>query len=301
MKKILSLVLAVVILAASAQAAFGAELSVRLADARQEGLRPGEEYRFPLMIRYEDEVPSHLRKEEGEGKRFSLAIQSGEEFILPPRIEMEKGRYYLTVNTKPIYDTKLAQAEILVRLQEEDTGKELGRDTVRFEIGSPAMKALDDLPAGEAVRVSNAAPVLTAGHFKTLSEKNEGEDVTLAGPGWEYTVDVSGLEEQNLYSTAAVVPEVLEKYPEQEFRFLSFPGNPDFQTPGTLVIDVSDLTDSYGEEFYLYRCLGDRLYYLRSQYDPEGETLSFQPSQLGSYVFTDRKIGDMELRRLDSR
>ena len=78
MKKILSLVLAVMVLTASATAAFGAELTVRMvsggADAREEGLRPGEEYRFPLMIRYEDEVPTHLRQEEGEGKRFSLAI-----------------------------------------------------------------------------------------------------------------------------------------------------------------------------------------------------------------------------------
>ena len=302
MKKILSLVLAVMVLTASATAAFGAELTVRMvsggADAREEGLRPGEEYRFPLMIRYEDEVPTHLRQEEGEGKRFSLAIQSGEEVILPPRIETEGGRYYLTVTTKPIYGTKTAQAEILVRLQDEKTGKELGRDTIRMEVGSPAMKGVEDLPAGEALRVSNAAPVLTSDHFRCLAEKNDGEEVILVGPGWEYQVDVTNVTDKNLYSTAAVLPEVLEKYPEQEFRFLSFPGNPDFQAPGTLTVDVSDLSASYGGEFYLYRYLGDRLYYLRSQYDSENETLTFRPSQLGSYVITDREIGDMEVRRV---
>lgn len=271
---------------------------LRGADAREEGLRPGEEYRFPLMIRYEDEVPTHLRQEEGEGKRFSLAIQSGEEVILPPRIETEGGRYYLTVTTKPIYGTKTAQAEILVRLQDEKTGKELGRDTIRMEVGSPAMKGVEDLPAGEALRVSNAAPVLTSDHFRCLAEKNDGEEVILAGPGWEYQVDVTNVTDKNLYSTAAVLPEVLEKYPEQEFRFLSFPGNPDFQAPGTLTVDVSDLSASYGGEFYLYRYLGDRLYYLRSQYDSENETLTFRPSQLGSYVITDREIGDMEVRRV---
>lgn len=302
MKKILSLALAVMILGVSAPAAFGAELSVRTisqgTDVRQEGLCPGEEYYFPLMIRYEDEVPSHLRQEEGEGKRFDLTIQTGEDVIQPPRVEMENGRYYLVVDTKPVYGTETTQAEIAVRLQEEDTGKELGTDTVRFEVGSQKMKSVEDVPAGEAVRVSNAAPVLTAGQFQSLSEKNDGDEVLLVGPGWEYQVDVAGAEGMNLYSTAAVVPEVLEKYPEQEFRFLSFPGNPDFQTPGTLTVDVSDLSASYGGEFYLYRYLGDRLYYLRSQYDAESETLSFRPSQLGSYVITDREIGDVEVTRV---
>ena len=160
------------------------------------------------------------------------------------------------------------------------------------------MKGVEDLPAGEALRVSNAAPVLTSDHFRCLAEKNDGEEVILAGPGWEYQVDVTNVTDKNLYSTAAVLPEVLEKYPEQEFRFLSFPGNPDFQAPGTLTVDVSDLSASYGGEFYLYRYLGDRLYYLRSQYDSENETLTFRPSQLGSYVITDREIGDMEVRRV---
>lgn len=299
MKKILSLVLAVMVLSTTA---FGAELSVRMvsggADAQTEGLRPGEEYRFPLMIRYEDEVPSHLRLEEGEGKRFSLAIQTGEEVILPPRIETERGRYYLTVTTKPVYGTETIPAEILVRLQDEKTGKELGRDTVRMEVGSQTMKGVEALPAGEALRVSNAAPVVTEEQFRALWTKNDGEEVLLAGPGWEYQVDVADAAGQNLYSTAAVVPEVLEKYPEQEFRFLSFPGKPVFGAAGTMTVDVSDLAASYGGEFYLYRYLGDRLYYLRSQYDPEAETLVFRPSELGSYVITDREIGDLEVKRV---
>ena len=305
MKKILSLVMAAMVLTATATAAFGAELSVRMvsggADAQAEGLRPGEEYRFPLMIRYEDEVPSHLRLEEGEGKRFSLAIQQGEEVIQPPRIETERGRYYLTVTTKPVYGTRTAPAEILVRLLDEKTGKELGRDTVRMEVGSLTTKEVEDLPAGEALRVSNAAPVVTAEQFQSLSDKNDGEEVTLVGPGWEYQVDVAGAAEQNLYSTAAVVPEVLERYPEQEFRFLSFPGKPEFGKAGTMTVDVSDLSASYGGEFYLYRYLGDRLYYLRSEYDPKGETLTFRPSRLGTYVITDREIGDLEVRRVSTR
>lgn len=304
MKRILSLALAILILGASAPAAFGAELSVRTisqgTDITQEGLRPGEEYRFPLMIRYEDEVPSHLRQEEGVGKRFDLAVQTGGDAILPPRIEVDGGRYYLVVNTLPLYGTTTIPAEIRVRLREESTGRELGQDTVRLEVGSQTMKSVDEIPAGEAVRVSNAAPVMTAQHFRSLSEKNDGGEVLLVGPGWEYQVDVAGAEEQNLFSTAAVVPEVLERYPEQEFRFLSFPGHPEFPAAGTLTVDVSDLTASYGGEFYLYRYLGNRLYYLRSQYDPEGETLSFHPSQLGTYVITDREIGDVEVTKVST-
>ena len=87
---------------------------------------------------------------------------------------------------------------------------------------------------------------------------------------------------------------MLDKYPAQNFRFLSFPAGPDFGGAGTMVLDVEDLPEFDGE-FYLYRRLGDRLYYLKSQYDPQEQTLTFRPSQLGNYLITDRKLGDVEL------
>lgn len=306
MKKILSLGLAAAALLLLAVPAFGAgttrmEIRIRLtsdeSDIAGEGLRPGREYRFPILVQYEDEVPSHLREAELEGKRLTASIQQGSSVLGTPKIEAEGDRCYLTVQTKPVYGTKPVQAELLLRLQDKATGQELSRDTARLEVGSLRMAedAVAGIGEGEALPVDSSYPVVTASQFRQLAEKNRWRAVTLSGEGWEYTVNVTDLGDRNLYSTSAVLPELLEKYPGNAFRFLSFPGAPDFETQGTLSIDVEDIAGEFGGEFYLYRRLDNRLYYLKSQYDEESATLVFLPSQLGSYVITDRQLGDLEL------
>ncbi len=303
MKKFLALGLAVFLL--WAVPAYGAdlrmEISLRLTsdgvDVTEGGLRPDEEYRFPILVQYEDEVPSHLREEEMEGKRLSVTVRQGGGLINTPRIETEGGRYYLTVRTRPLYNTGTQELELLVRLQNKATGGEISRDTARLEVGSLRMPSdvAESLGEGEILRVDNRSPVITAPQFRLLAEKNSYRPVTLAGEGWEYTVNVTDLGARNLYSTPAINRELVEKYPEQEFRFLSFPAEPDFGAPGVFSMDVSDAVQEFGGEFYLYRLLGNRLYYLKSQYDEEAGLLTFRPSQLGSYVLTHRELGSLEL------
>lgn len=303
MKKFLALGLAVFLL--WVVPAYGAEqrMEIRLrltsdgVDVTEGGLRPDEEYRFPILVQYEDEVPSHLREEEMEGKRLSVTIRQGGGAISTPKIETEGGRYYLTVRTKPLYNTSAQEVELLVRLQNKATGGEISRDTARLEVGSLRMPSgvAENLGEGETLTVDNRAPVVTAAQFRQLAVKNSYRPVTLAGERWEYTVNVTDLGARNLYSTAAVNVELLERYPEQEFRFLSFPAEPDFGAPGVFSMDVSDAVQEFGGEFYLYRLLGNRLYFLKSQYDEETELLTFRPSQLGSYVLTHRELGNLEL------
>ena len=303
MKKFLALGLAALLL--WAVPAYGAEqrmeITLRLAsegvDVTEGGLRPDEEYRFPILVQYEDEVPSHLREEEMEGKRLSVTVRQGSGAIDTPKIETEGGRYYLSLRTKPLYNTSTQEIELLVRLQNRASGAEISRDTARLEVGSLRMPSgvAESLGEGETLAVDNRSPIITAAQFRQLAATNSYRPVTLAGERWEYTVNVTDLGARNLYSTAAIQQELVEKYPDQEFRFLSFPAEPDFGAPGVFSMDVSDAAQEFGGEFYLYRLLGNRLYYLKSQYDEETELLTFRPSQLGSYVLTHRELGSLEL------
>ena len=298
MKKILAFGAAVLTLLTTALPAFAADVSMHLSfqlEAEGSELRPDREYRFPILVQYEDEVPSHLREEEMDGRRLTVTVRQGGEAIYTPTVETQGGRYYLVVKTKPYYSTRAAEAELLVRLR-NGGGGELSQSTLLLSVGSSRMpdETLERVDAGETVPVDNRFPVITKKQLQRLAELNNYRTVTLEGDGWEYTVKLSDLGDLNLYSTSAVSQEVLRKYPDREFYFLSFPASPDFGVAGTMTLDVEALTEFDGE-FYLYRRLGDRLYYLKTQYDEEAETLTFRPSQLGDYLITDGKLGDVEL------
>lgn len=276
--------------------AYGAQIPMDLSFRLEaEELRPDREYRFPILVRYEDEVPSHLREEEMEGKKIAVTVRQGGEAINTPTVEAEGGRYYLVVRTKPRYGTKAAQVELLVRLRDSG-GRELSQTTVQLSAGSSRMPddTVEAAAAGNILYLDNSAPVVTKKQFRRLAEANGYRPVTLSGEGWEYTADITDLPDLNLYSTSAVSQEILQKYPDRAFYFLTFPAEPDFGGPGTMTLDVGMLTEFDGE-FYLYRRLGDRLYYLKTQYDQDQETLTFRPSQLGSYLIADGKLGDVEL------
>lgn len=296
MKKFLCLTVAVLALLTTALPAFAKDVTMNLSFRTEAAeLRPDREYRFPILVRYEDEVPSHLREEEMEGKKMTAAVRQGGEAVYSPTIEADGGRYYLVVRTKPYYSTKTTQVELLIRLQSQN-GRELSSDTVLLTVGSSRMpdEEIETVMEDAVVQVINTSPVVTKQQFRRLAEENRYREVTLAGDGWEYTVNVTDLGDLNLYSSHALSQEIMQKYPDREFYFLSFPAAPDFGVTGTMVLDVEELTEFDGQ-FYLYRQLGDRLYYLRTQYDEEEQTLTFQPSQLGSYLITDGKLGDVEL------
>lgn len=308
MKKFFALGMAVLTLLLTALPVYAAESTMDISfqlesdgvDFSGRELQPDREYRFPILVRYEDEVPSHLREEEMENKRFTVSIRQGGEAVYTPSVEAQGGRYYLVVKTRPRYTTKTVQVELLVRLRQQNGG-ELSSSTVQFSVGSSRMldEDMGTVAEGESLRVDNNFPVITRKQFQRLAEANRYKAVTLVGDGWEFTVNLTDLPDLNLYSTANLSQEVLQKYPDREFYFLSFPASPDFGVAGTMVLDVERLTEFDGE-FYLYRRLGDRLYYLNTQYDEEAGTLTFRPSQLGSYLITDKKLGDVELSSGDT-
>ena len=305
MKKILSFGLAMAMTAAMAVTAFAADvMNISFdfvnsdgADLSTENLRPNEEYRFPVLVQYGDEEPSHLTKEEMEGKRFAVTLQKGGTAVQTPVLEEDGGKYYLVVNTKANYAVKTTDVEFQVRLSNKSTGREIDKVSVQLTVGFPKMpdSALEGLGEGDSFPVDNATPIITAKQFEKLAKLNSYKAVTLSGDGWEYTVNVTDLPELNLYASSAAITEIVKKYENQEFKFLNFAAGPDFGVKGTLSINVSDVEDEFGGEFYLYRYLGGRLYFLNSEYSEGDGTVTFRPSQLGTYVLTDKKLSDVEV------
>ena len=49
------------------------------------------------------------------------------------------------------------------------------------------------------------------------------------------------------YSQIQYLRGILQKYPDQDFKFFTFPGTPSFATTGTVVLDVSDVEEAFGQ------------------------------------------------------
>ena len=304
MKKILSFGLAAALAAAMSVTAFGAEISgvsfdfgAGGIDPSSQSLRPDEEYRFPVLVRYGEEEPSHLTGDEMEGKRFTVTLKEGGAAVNTPTFEEDGGKYYLVIKTKANYTTKITDVSFQVRLSDRSSGKQLAESQVELTAGFPRMpdEVFDGLTAGENLPVDNDTPVITAKQFEKLAALNSYKAVTLTGEGWRFTVKVNDLGDRNLYSTAAPITAIVQKYEDQEFKFLSFPGSPDFGVKGEMAIDVSDVESEFDGQFYLYRYLDGKLYFLNSEYDEGEGEVTFSPSQLGSYVITNEKLTDVQV------
>lgn len=93
----------------------------------------------------------------------------------------------------------------------------------------------------------------------------------------------------NFHYSAQNIKAVSDRYPEADFRFLTFGGKPAFDFYGTLTLDVSAVLEEY-EDLYLYRYLDGVLYSLKYDLDQDAQTISIRTKQLGSYIVSDTKI-----------
>lgn len=299
MKKWISAALAVVMTAAMAVTAFAAEITLSLG-ADKNGtalsgsvLTPGEEYRFPILAAEEGGEAEQITAAQLEENKLTVTLSKGGTAVLTPTIEKgSNGGYELVVQTKAAYGVKDTDVSLKIRYLVKSSSKELASLTVDFSVGFKSMddSTLDALGKGEDLIVDPDTPIITKAQFEKLAALNDYKAVVLAHGSWRFSVNVTGMETANLYSSEGAIREIAEKYEDQEFKFLSFPGAPDFGTKGTLTIDVSEEEEDFGGEFYLYRYLDGTLYFLKSQYDAEASELSFTPSQLGTYVITNKEI-----------
>lgn len=169
-------------------------------------------------------------------------------------IEEHKGQYYLYVESRDTMTTKPVDIKYNVKLTPKSTTLPVFSQEVKFQYGYEEMGGdyIDSLDKGDTVEIDNSNPVITASQFNKIAKINDYKNVTLAGNGWEFTVNVSDESTKNLTHSNAGIKEVLSKFPDQDFKFFTFGAKPTFSGTGKLSLDVDDIVDDF-DKMYTYR------------------------------------------------
>lgn len=290
MKKLLSMLLAVAMIATLAVTAFADDTTapasqLTLKDyAAGVQLKPGETYEYDILL---DGQPL----KDLEGGRLNATVTKGGNALVVKVEETDAG-HKLVLEAKTQYGTQEAEAAFRLRLTRG--GQQLVQLEQNVKIGFAAMPG-DQV--GEELTISNSTPILSQKVLEAFAEANRyRKGVMVSEDGkWSFEVNTGSMKNDiNMSYNYNFNKDIALKYEGQEFQFLNFPGRPDFGVKGRVTVDVSDLydTEDWGGKFHLYLFQDSKLYKLTSTLDTEELTLSFNASRLGSYVITNKEITD---------
>ena len=163
-----------------------------------------------------------------------------------------------------------------------------------FEAGyeSVSEEFVDGLASGDDIKVNNDTPVFTAEQLEQIAKTNNYKKVSFTDGDWSFNVSINDAKAINLLHNENAIKEIVSKYEDNSFAFLTFPSGAQFKNNGTMAIDVSSYADDFGGNFFVYRYLNGALTAIEASYDAEEETLSFSTNTLGRFVITDRAISD---------
>ncbi len=256
-------------------------------------LEPGREYRFPAYVEFGGQrakvaVSDELLKD----YKFTYTRVSASG-VKTFKIEEYKGNYYLFVEVKDTTPAKPVDVKYNVKLVRKSNNLSVFSQEVKFSYGYDESNDdyINDLDKGDIVEIDNDRPVITKEQFNKIAKLNDYKNVTLAGAGWQFTVNVTDETTKNMVFTNAGVKEIMAKYPDQDFKFFRFGGKPSFNSTGKVALDVSDIVDDY-ESLNLYRYANGRVYKLNASYNAADETLEFRTNKLDTFFVTDKAIKD---------
>lgn len=254
-------------------------------------LRPGEEYCFPVLIAVDGAPPVNLTAADIEGSRLKVRVSAGGNAVESVTVEEKNGLAYVCVTPGGKGTTQTMSATLRVNYVSRESGQNV---TVlpELKVGYSVMSddRIAELDPGEFLETDNQNPIVVPAQWDALSELNDYREVTLHGNGWRYTVNTANLGKRNMLMTHDPVMELVKKYPDRSMHFVGFPGAPDFEVGGKLTLDVSELAEEYDHDFYLYRCAYGKLYPLKYSYDRDAAEITIRPTQLSTYLITDRAI-----------
>lgn len=257
-------------------------------------LEPGETYRFPVSISIAGAQATPLTEDMLEDYSFKIS-NTGEgnsmsEFVL----DKIGGVYYITATVKAGWPAVTTEEEYSMKLTEKSNSKNAVEVAAAFETGYKTVS--DDYIAGLAkedeIKINNDTPVFTKSQLEKISDLNNNKKVTFTNDNWNYSVIISGMKDINMLHNNKAIPEILKKYENNNFEFLTFPAGTKFSTNGTMEIDVSNYTDDFGGKFFVYRYLDGKLTLINSSYNAEDEVMSFTTNTLGRFVITDKAVND---------
>ena len=296
MRKTLSILLAAMLSLSVAATAFAVDPKndIVLGTDADSGLEPGETYRFPVSISIAGAQATPLTEDLLEDYSFKIS-NTGEgnsmsEFVL----DKIGGVYYISATVKAGWPAVTTEEEYSMKLTEKSVSKNAVEVTVAFETGYKTVSDdyIASLAKEDEIKINNDTPVFTKSQLEKISDVNNNKKVTFTNDNWNYSVIISGMKDINMLHNNKAIPEILKKYENNNFEFLTFPAGTKFSTNGTMEIDVSNYTDDFGGKFFVYRYLDGKLTLINSSYNAEDEVLSFTTNTLGRFVITDKAVND---------
>lgn len=284
-----------------------------LADANRivgvyDRLEPDTEYKFRIYWN-KDKDPftsptvassTQLTGSDLAGGKVRLRTVKGTSSVQSARISTNgrgaNATYDLVINTRNAYGSKINEVEY--KLDVTGSTETRFKESIHsFEIGYQSISDSEtDIGEGGYITISNDAPVITKDQFSDIAKSVNYKNVNFEGEdgGWRYVNRVSGMPDSNFYYSYDAVVDLINKLPDQEYKFLSFKAGVTFPSSGEMRIDVSDIYDSFDNIYaYLYR--NGKITPIDSTYDSSTNEIVFRTNYLGSFVLTDTKITDSAL------
>lgn len=283
----------------------------RAVGANYNGLQPDSEYTFKIYynsnsteIRGDNaaliEGAKPLNKDLLQGGTVKLRTIKGSSAIQSAKIkEVSRGaRYELEIKTRSYFGTKMNDVEysLFVTGSKRPEGS-FNESRHLFEVGFLSISDSDtDVGEGGTITINNDTPVIKKDQFTDIAKSANYKPIILEAEdgGWRYEGRVSGMPDSNFYYTYDVVEGIVNRLPDQDYKFLTFKAGVTFPTNGTMRIDVSDISNSFGSLYtYLYR--DGKLTLVDTTYDSGADEVVFRTNYFGTFMITDKEITDSTL------
>lgn len=300
MKRFLCLLTAILLLGLTAIPAFATINGIFLGtdengvNILNDRLRPGEDYYFPVLVAVDGAPPAQLTSQDLDRNRLEARVSVGGKTIAAVSVEEKNGLAYLLVTPGSTGTTGELSATLRINYRSKDSQQNITVTPV-LRVGYYPMPDdhITNLDPGEFLSLDNVSPLVAPYQWEMLAKLNDYREVTLQGMGWRFAVNTANLGKRNMVVAHQPVMSLVQKYPDHQMYFLGFPGEPDFEVKGKFYLDVTDIADDYNHDFFLYRCAFDKVYPLTYEYDRDAGEIMFRPSQLSTYLVSDRRMSNI--------
>jgi LPXTG-motif cell wall-anchored protein len=269
-------------------------------------LLPGKQYTYKLYRVDQDYTSvepnkvamTALTDTNLNGGAMKIRSVKGSANVISAQIEKSGDNYNFVIETKKTYGAKISELEYTIVVTGQGAAIERVLDaTLTFETGYRAMADEDiaDYVEGDVVVIDPDAPVITKEQFATLAENYDYEAVSFTGDNydWQYTGRVSGMTDANCTTPYEVIEEIIEAYPDYDYRFITFNAGITFPTNGELRLDVADLmAETSALKLYAYLYRNGTLTPISATYDSTADQLVFRTNYLGAFVISSEQIVD---------
>ena len=220
--------------------------------------------------------------------------------------------FRVEIDTRPNYGTKITDVEYSLNVVDTDTANTFIETIHTFLVGFNTISDnATDVGEDGVLTISNEAPVVLKDQWTDIARSANYRNITIESDdgNWSWKGRVTGMRDTNFSFNYDPNIDLLNMFPEHEFKFLNFPAGVNFPTMGEMRIDVSDISDAFNSVYvYLYRDgrliaihggsnigRSGRMTSTHGLYDSGADEIVFRTNYLGRFVIVDREITDTSL------